>query len=205
MRTVLIRRFVLVAASLAAATLLFGCTSSGDGGVGDIDDQLARGADLVVDPNTAPNQRAVFLEQAASTRDAFCADVQVASVVDLYAVAFMLQYDASLMEFRGFTTGPFLGSSSELLVEVDVDEDPVTGLGTITVGLTRTMDAPGVTGSSEDDGPLITLCWDLLATGTSQLTFVGNRVGFNSNGTTIPDDVEIPESGFIDNSVVITQ
>ena len=88
----------------------------------------------------------------------FSVDVMVSNVFDLYAVDLDFTYDTAIMDFVGFTTGPFLSSdgNSTFVIPPVVNESA----GTIDDYVeTRMGPVPGISGS----GILLTL--DFIATG----------------------------------------
>jgi len=202
------RRVSAGVGALGCALLLLACTSSGDGGQGDIDDVLQSGAAYVSDRPASEEVDVVYLTEAGSSRDELCVDVEVGSVVDLFAVAFQLEYDADLLRYRGFTNGTFFGLAAQSLHQVDAQPDPARGVEVLTVGVTRVAGQPGVVGCSSSSvcatarGPVITLCWDLLAPGTTSLDFVGNLGGFPPDSTD-PADRIIDDAGFYGGTVTI--
>lgn len=171
-----------------------------------VDEELQRGGDLASVPPVPATGRVYFVESSSSTRDVFCADVEIGSVNDLFAVAFQLQYDTDVMTFDSFTPGPFLGTGAETLVQVDAEENPTSGVGTLTVGVSRRAGLGGVVGCSSgcgnELGSLITLCWRLQQPGSSPLTFTGNLAGFDPDGTD-PANQVIGPSDFVSNAVLV--
>jgi hypothetical protein len=188
-------------AGLAAAGLLVACTSSGDGGRGDIDSVLQSGATYVSSRPSSQDVDVVYLTQVTSARDVLCLDVEVGRVSDLYALAFELEYDADVLSFREYVEGTFFGVGGQTLEEVSRRQEPARGLEVTVVGVSRVGDVPGITGCSSSSvcatarGPAITLCWDVLAPGTTALTFAGNLGGFPP-GSVDPADRIIVDSGF---------
>lgn len=191
-------------AALVALTLL-GCTSSGDGGTGATDDFLMGGATYTSDPMPPAGSAQVFLSEATSLRGELCLDVETRFVQDLFAVAFALRYDATVLRFRDVSAGPFLGSGNEILgVQATANEDG--GVGILTVGLTRNSDEVGLTGvdgcstgcgGAANRGALMTLCFDLVgAAEGSPIVFTGTLAGFDPFGTD-PGNVVVPASGFV--------
>jgi len=203
------RRLALTAcAAVVAAGLLLACTSSGDGGQGAIDDVLQSGATYVSDRPASSEVDVVYLEQVSSSRDVLCVNVQVGSVSDLFALAFRLEYDSDLLSYRGYTEGTFLGSAGTTLEEVDATLDPARGVEVLTVGVSLTAGQPGVTGCSSSSvcatarGPAIQLCFDVLAPGVTDLSFVPALGGFPPDSVD-PADRIIVDSGFYGGTVTI--
>lgn len=183
-------RLVLAAAGLCAA--LLGCTSSGDGGVAPPAGPM-EGAVFVSDAPPAGGGGYVSLRQTVSTRRSTCLAVEVTDAVDVFSVAFDLEYDPGVLDLQpspqGFSVGDFLGD--------DVLEALADGTGVATVGVSRrsNIHATGVAG----DGTVAELCFDLIGTADdSPLEFTSNLAALDSSGA-----VEIGAARFVGGSVTV--
>ncbi|MEM7245220.1 MAG: hypothetical protein AAF533_07735 [Acidobacteriota bacterium] len=169
-------RLLLCVLSLAAAWSLLGCTSSGDGG--NIGPVLARGGEYTSSIADVP-AGSVFLEQSTDQPTSFCLDVRVEAVVDLWAVAFTLAYDDTVIDFSSSQSGGFLGSTTQATTLIE------TNPGEVVVGIARRADqvSTGVTsGDPGTENPVVTLCFDILDASTdSPIQFVPNSAGLDSN------------------------
>lgn len=189
--------------ALVAIAGLVACQGAGDGGVTASNQQLSRGATYASAVPPSPGQPQVVLSVASGTRDTVCLGVSSYYALDLYSVAFTLQYDPDVMRYTSWQEGSLLGTGSEVLVQVT--PQPPTAPDSVVVGVTR--NSAVVTGGVTGNGRLITLCFDLVAPATnSPVTFGGaNLVGFNSTGTdpANPAHVALDPADFIGGTVTV--
>lgn len=197
------RSSLLVPASIAfaASLLLFACTGAGDGGMAN--QQLSRGATWDSDAPPAAGTGQVSIATASGTRTTTCLDVKSAYALDLFSVAFTLQFDPSVLSYTGYQAGTLLGSGNQILVQAS--PQPAASPDSVVVGITR--NAAVVTGGVTANGTLITLCFDLVAPATaSPVTFGGaSLVGLNSLGTdpNNPLHVAIKPDDFTDGKITV--
>ncbi|MGH9361670.1 MAG: cohesin domain-containing protein, partial [Thermoanaerobaculia bacterium] len=104
-------------------------------------------------------------------------EVRANQVVDLYGLAFDLQYPAAALRYDGATEGTLLSAGGTTPTSLQVAESPA---GTLVVGLSRLGQVGGLSGS----GTLLTLRFSARAAGTGAFTFV-SPTGVDPDGQTL--------------------
>jgi len=171
-------RFLLATVAALTASMMLGCTSSGDGGAGGTDDFLNRGAQVSSDTTAALEY--VRLEKVSGDRDSACIGVEAIRAFNVFNASFTLSYDPGVLRYTSFDpAGTCIGSGAEVLPPL---VDATTTPGNVVVGLSRNG---AITSTGVDCGQLITLCFDVIGDGDTRLTFTGNRQLQDPTGTPV--------------------
>lgn len=187
----------LVAVALALA-LALGCTSSGDGGVTGTNNYVNRGVTLEPIPGSPSPLTSVTLVETAGDATTSCIGVRVLRVTDLFAAAFSVTYDPTILRYTGFdASASCLGTGADVLPP---QVDAVTTPGRIVVGLTRNAGATNV--EIDTCGYLLDLCFEVVAAGEFDMNFVGNLALLKLDGTPV---ATLTGSDWIGMHVVVKQ
>ncbi len=117
----------------------------------------------------------VLAQGAGTSASSLTVEVRAAQVTGLYALAFDLDYPAAAVDFQSAASGPFLGTSGQVSMQV-VESAP----GHLVIGVTRLGTLPGVDGS----GVVMSLVFTPVANGSGAFTFSRNTA-FRAEGTTL--------------------
>ena len=171
-------RFLVATLAALTASMMLGCTSSGDGGTGGTGDFLNRGAEVT--SYTTDALESVRLEKVSGDRDSACIAVEAIRAFNVFNASFTLSYDPSVLRYTSFdAAGTCMGSGAVVLPPlVDATITP----GNVVVGLSRNG---ATTSTGVDCGQLITLCFDVIGDGDTLLTFIGNNEIQDPTGTPV--------------------
>lgn len=182
-RFVLSRTASLAVLAVALAASL-SCTSSGDGGIAGTNDHLNRGVSLEPLPGTPsplPLTRVELVERAGDATTS-CIGVKVWRANELFAAAFSVTYDPTVLRYTGFDASASCLGTGTLVLPPRVDATATPGR--IVVGLTRNAATTSV-GVNVIEDYLIDLCFEVVATGEFDMNFVGNLALLKLDGTPI--------------------
>jgi len=159
-------------ATTAAAVFVLALAGCGGGGGGGSPPTPTTPPPTVTFTATAaPGSGSVSLQPGAgSGGSVLVLEVTATELTAAYGIAFDLVYPASVVTYRSFSEGSFLGGGSGgSSTSVQVAE---SSSGTLVVGATRLGDIGSVTGS----GIVLTLTFDVAAAGNGSISFSSNQL-----------------------------
>lgn len=183
-------RAVLQLAAVAALAAGLAC-SSGDGNEDVLDIPPPRSATVTTEiqqildgGGSVPGAPYITLEEVSQSNETLTIKARVVGVTDLFSVAFTLEFDPAVMRFVDDSEQSlgFLGPSSE--VDVLAELEPARQ-DRLVVGATR-EDAS--TGGRSGTGDILTLTFDLVGVGATDLAFApapANTAAIDSTSTVI--------------------
>jgi len=157
--------------------------SEGDGNE-DLLNQFPREAEFCCTPTSVIAGGQVELRQVGSGTGKLEVEVWVRGVTNLWALAFTLEYDPTIIRFDSAEALDFLGPDSEVSL---VASEPPGRTDQVMVGITRLATPPAARTGKTGTGAVLRLSFDLEGVGETDFRFVPNTAGMDPKNLVILD------------------